>query len=220
MLFTIILFLNELVLKINFSISGSNIEIDENFVKKVNKILELKKPVELSLPIQKFKEKVIVINFKSDLNADNISSSTSNATLETQPCLIKENLNLNLEESFFLNFALGCLKILDKNNLELSTNEVWQKFISAQANFLDRYIIYHYYRTKGWIVRSGLKYGGDFLLYKDGPTYNHASYLVKILNEKTELSWKEFLAINRLVETFNKVIFFNIFITWLFVYFH
>ena len=38
----------------------------------------------------------------------------------------------------------------------------WQTFQKRDPRFLQRYIVYHYFRSKGWIPKSGLKYGVDF----------------------------------------------------------
>lgn len=154
-----------------------------------------------------FNEEVIVICPQLQLNANDQSVDNINAELKVRKFPLKESLNLNFEEAFFLNFALQCLKVTDGNNVVFSSNELWKKFCSIQQNFCEKYLVYHYYRSKGWIVHSGLKYGGDYLLYKDGPAYNHATFLVKIVSEGTNFIWRDFLAINRLVETFNKVSF-------------
>lgn len=75
---------------------------------------------------------------------------------------IKESLHLTFEESFFLVFALGCLRIMDYQGKILSIEEVWDHFCRDDIYFIQKYIIYHYYRSKGWVVKPGLKYGGDF----------------------------------------------------------
>ena len=40
--------------------------------------------------------------------------------------------------------------------------------------FLVNYAIYHHYRSLGWVVRSGIKFCVDYLLYKRGPVFHHA----------------------------------------------
>ena len=37
--------------------------------------------------------------------------------------------------------------------------------------------------TKGWVVRDGTKFGSDFLLYKHGPPFFHASYSVRLFRQ-------------------------------------
>ncbi|KAK6636132.1 hypothetical protein RUM43_009784 [Polyplax serrata] len=181
--------------------------VDEPFRKIVNDILESKKAKVTTLQ-KDFNEEVIVICPQPQLNANDQSVDNISAELKIRKFPVKESLNLNFEEAFFLNFALQCLKVTDGNNVVFSSNELWKKFCSIQQNFCEKYLVYHYYRSKGWIVHSGLKYGGDYLLYKDGPAYNHATFLVKIVSEGTNFIWRDFLAINRLVETFNKEVIF------------
>lgn len=66
-------------------------------------------------------------------------------------------------------------------------------------------MVYYWFRTRGWVVRSGLKYGGDFLLYEKGPDFCHSSYLVNVLDDDAQLSWEDLALMQRLVETFKKV---------------
>lgn len=46
--------------------------------------------------------------------------------------------------------------------------------------FLVHYAAYHYYRSLGWVVKGGIKFCVDYLLYKRGPVFAHAeSVLVR-----------------------------------------
>ncbi|XP_033226834.1 tRNA-splicing endonuclease subunit Sen2 isoform X2 [Belonocnema kinseyi] len=93
---------------------------------------------------------------------------------------VKETLHLTFEETFFLMFGLGCLRVVDFQGKVLSIKEAWEHFCREDPFFVQKYVIYHYFRSKGWVVKPGLKYGGDFLLYKQGPPFYHASYIVII----------------------------------------
>lgn len=44
--------------------------------------------------------------------------------------------------------------------------------------FLVNYAVYHYYRSLGWIVKSGIKFCVDLLLYKGGPVLHHAECVI------------------------------------------
>ncbi|KAF9427381.1 tRNA splicing endonuclease subunit sen2 [Entomortierella beljakovae] len=119
-----------------------------------------------------------------------------------------EHLQLSLEEAFFLVFAIECISIKSAAdprsglNQTMSIQSCWLQFAQAsaihQANsassplstvydispynpFITRYTVYHYYRSQGWIVKDGLKYGSDFLLYQKGPVFGHSQYAVKIV---------------------------------------
>ena len=54
--------------------------------------------------------------------------------------------------------------------------------------FLMHYVVYHHYRSLGWVVKGGLKFCVDYLLYKRGPVFSHAEYaLFRLLNSTTSL---------------------------------
>ncbi|RNA01912.1 tRNA-splicing endonuclease subunit Sen2, partial [Brachionus plicatilis] len=92
---------------------------------------------------------------------------------------LKESLSLMYEEAFFLKFGLDCLNIFKEKN-PLSIDDLWKIFISYDPNFAFKYAVYHKLRSKGWVLKYGIKYGCDFLVYYEGPDRYHASYSVQI----------------------------------------
>lgn len=42
--------------------------------------------------------------------------------------------------------------------------------------FIINYVVYHHYKSLGWVIKSGIKFCVDYLLYKRGPVFNHAEY--------------------------------------------
>lgn len=79
------------------------------------------------------------------------------------PFGIEEVLALLPEEAFFLHFSLRCLKVVDFDQThEFTTVELLEKFCALNSKFIEQYIVYQYYRSKNWVVKSGLKFGGDF----------------------------------------------------------
>ncbi|XP_018600052.1 tRNA-splicing endonuclease subunit Sen2 isoform X2 [Scleropages formosus] len=77
------------------------------------------------------------------------------------PFQVIEYLQLSPEEAFFLVYALGCLSIY-YNEEPLTIANLWEMFCSAQPNFDTTYAAYHYFRSKGWVPKTGVKYGTDF----------------------------------------------------------
>lgn len=61
--------------------------------------------------------------------------------------------------------------------------------LKPQNTFLPTYATYHHYRSLGWVVRSGLKFGCDFLLYYRGPAFSHAEFAVLIIPDYS--SWSD-----------------------------
>ena len=44
--------------------------------------------------------------------------------------------------------------------------------------FLINYVVYHHYRSLGWVVKGGIKFCVDYLLYKKGPVFTHAEWVL------------------------------------------
>ncbi|KAF8492499.1 hypothetical protein JB92DRAFT_3002755 [Gautieria morchelliformis] len=139
-----------------------------------------------------------------------------------------EHLQLTLQEAFFLLWCLDCLRVLDMNTQEFMTlSEIWTAFQRAHLTlppsvsekprfdnpFLVNYAVYHHYRSLGWVVRSGIKFCVDYLLYKRGPVFHHAEFGVTVcpvyedtedqsnspfdLPNTTPFSWSWLSTINR-----------------------
>lgn len=82
--------------------------------------------------------------------------------IESEGFPIREALHLTFEETFFLLFGLGCLQVIHFDGNLLNVNNAWLYFCKEKPDFLQKYVVYHYYRSKGWVVKPALKYGGDF----------------------------------------------------------
>ncbi|KAJ3317952.1 hypothetical protein HDV06_001026 [Boothiomyces sp. JEL0866] len=94
---------------------------------------------------------------------------------------IKEDFLLMPEECFFLSFGLGCLDLYSER--KLSIQQQWDLFCKLDDKFPIRYAVYHHYRSLGYVVRSGILFGTDYVLYSQGPQYRHADYCVWIVDQ-------------------------------------
>ncbi|NXN97636.1 SEN2 endonuclease, partial [Rhinopomastus cyanomelas] len=127
------------------------------------------------------------------------------------PFRISEYLQLSLEEAFFLVYALGCLSIYYGEE-PLTILKLWEFFSEVKPNFKTTYMAYHYFRSKGWVPKVGLKYGTDLLLYRKGPPFYHASYSViaELVDDNFEgslrrpLCWKTLSGLNRMTVNASK----------------
>lgn len=126
-----------------------------------------------------------------------------------QPAAIAENqehLQLSQEEAFFLVYGLGVLQIYcDDSDTILPASSLLPLFrrhsyfpphsISAPVEpddpFMLSYAAYHHYRSLGWVVRSGVKFSVDYLLYNRGPAFSHAEFAINILPSYSHPYWSE-----------------------------
>ena len=110
--------------------------------------------------------------------------------LELEPC-----------ETFFLSYALGCLLVKKRGEEDdMNLDQMWDLFVGWDPGFPAKYRVYHHFRAKGWVVRPGIKFGSDWLLYKAGPPFYHASYSVKVQQKGQEMSAAELAGLNRVTE--------------------
>jgi len=88
---------------------------------------------------------------------------------------------------------LDCLTILDSKTLEpMALQQIWAAFQNVHFTklpshsfhfdnpFLVNYVAYHHYRSLGWVVKGGIKFCVDYLLYKRGPVFSHAEFGVVV----------------------------------------
>lgn len=119
---------------------------------------------------------------------------------------------LTLHEAFFLAHSLDCLSLHSDKQEILTIEFCWSLFrdyhkhSNLQLDFAIEYGVYHYFRTRGWVVKSGTNYGTNFLLYKEGPSIDHAQYAVIISCESDEMDiksrgWNSLLTYHRVVQT-------------------
>lgn len=137
-------------------------------------------------------------------------SQTTSSEIQNQ-----EHLTLSLEEAFFLSYSLGILNIhcdsTDSTDSISSDSTILpplsllslfrrhshhppRSLSSPQQPddpFLLSYVVYHHYRSLGWVVRSGIKFGVDYLLYNRGPAFSHAEFAVTILPSYSHPYWAE-----------------------------
>jgi len=144
-------------------------------------------------------------------NAEQLAKEVEPKPRSTHPVVEVEDLEhlqLTLEEAFFLTFGLGALSITDgssKNGKQFSNIELLQFFrmnsyippTSADAllpddPFMVKYVVYHHFRSLGWVVKPGVKFAVDYLLYNRGPVFSHAEFAVIIVPSYTHPGWKAY----------------------------
>lgn len=118
----------------------------------------------------------------------------------------EEHLQISNEETFFLVYCLGALRVADREtNAVIPTSSLFSllchhshyppRLPSADLQpddpFLISYAVYHHFRSLGWVVRSGVKFGTDYLLYNRGPVFSHAEFAVIIVPSYEHPYWTE-----------------------------
>lgn len=150
----------------------------------------------------------------------------------------QEHFQITLEEAFFLTYSLGVLTVLDPvTRSPISNKDLFTLFrkssyfppltnpgLAPDDPFILNYVVYHHFRSLGWVVRGGVKFAVDFMLYNRGPVFSHAEFAVVILpsysdpywstdawlqnyvKEKEKRTWAWFHCINRVITQVKKTL--------------
>lgn len=140
---------------------------------------------------------------RSDIKTE-IGDLSDEEDIEEEIITNQEYLQLTLEEAFFLKYALGVLEVRHGPNREsfipshyLLLNFAEHGFFPPRKGFevqpddpfMLNYVVYHHFRSLGWVVRPGIKFSVDYLLYERGPVFNHANFAVIIMPSYSHPYW-------------------------------
>lgn len=114
----------------------------------------------------------------------------------------KTPLELSLIEALYL---------VEKGELEVYTDNrriEYKELLRYCEKYIPRfkilYLVYKDLREKGYIVRSGLKFGCDYAVYELGPGLDHAPYLIHVLNINEKIDPIEIVRAGRLSHSVRK----------------
>ncbi|KAL2810209.1 hypothetical protein BJX63DRAFT_423261 [Aspergillus granulosus] len=138
-------------------------------------------------------------------SGDNLLADGPDASAETT-ITNEEHLQLSNEEAFFLVYGLGALHVFDQDRKAvLSPASLLQLFchhsytpprdpslnLLPDDPFLVSYVVYHHFRSLGWVVRSGVKFGVDYIIYNRGPVFSHAEFAIVVIPSYDHPYWSE-----------------------------
>lgn len=114
-------------------------------------------------------------------------------------------IQLSLLEALFL-MEKNKIIVLDGKNKEIPFEKYMKKATKIEPNFWIRYSVYKDMRSRGYIVKTALKFGADFRVYDRGikPGEDHARWIVYPVHEGATLTWYEFAAKNRVAHSTKK----------------
>ncbi len=99
-----------------------------------------------------------------------------------------------------------------ENKKELDFEELSSDLAEKDSSILLKYRVYKDLRSRGLVVKTGLKYGAHFRVYERGetPGSSHSPYLVHAIPENTELTPQEIARAVRLAHGVRKKMIFGI----------
>ncbi len=110
-----------------------------------------------------------------------------------------------LVEALFL-IEKGRMEIFDDKNKLVDFDDFVKKARKHEPNFWIKYVVYRDMRSRGYIIKTALKFGADFRVYDRGikPGDDHAKWILYPVHEGSVLTWHEFSAKNRVAHSTRK----------------
>jgi tRNA-intron endonuclease len=120
----------------------------------------------------------------------------------------EDGLQLSLIEALYL-IEKGKLDVVIDSEA-VSIEKMFQ-IIRNQGSFAN-YVVFKDLRNRGYIVKTGFKYGSEFRLYERGksPGDGHSNYLVKVANENSEFMMSDLSSYVRVAHGVNKKLLFAV----------
>ncbi len=110
----------------------------------------------------------------------------------------KDNyLVLSLFEVIYL-MEKGKFEVQDEKGKNLSLKDLFE--IGKEKNFLNKYTVFKDLRDRGFVTKTGLKFGFDFRVYPRGakPGEEHTQWVIQVKGQENTCSWTEFSRMLRL----------------------
>ena len=113
-----------------------------------------------------------------------------------------DSLNISLIEACYL-LEKGRLDIYE-DDVECSVGYIID--LLKEQELFGKYVVYRDLKDRGYVIKTGFKYGSDFRLYNrgGGPGQGHSDYLVKIIFENYEINALDFASYVRVSHGVNK----------------
>ena len=115
------------------------------------------------------------------------------------------NISLSLIEAYFL-LEKEKIIVLDGRNRPMAKENFLKRAKKLIPNFLVKYSVFRDMRSRGYIVKTALKFGADFRVYDRGvkPGEDHAKWVLFPVHESEALTWHGFAAKNRVAHSTKK----------------
>ncbi len=117
--------------------------------------------------------------------------------------IFKAKMILNFYETLYLK-RNKLIKTLDEEGNEIEEEWIVKEASKYVDDFEIKYVVYEDLRKKGYIPKSGTRFGATFLVYKYGPGIDHAPFLVDVMKKEDKLKVTEIIRAGRLSHSVKK----------------
>jgi len=131
-----------------------------------------------------------------------------------RPIALHEKSKFGKIESDFLHLSLieACY-LQEKGRLNIYEDDVkcsvgYLIDLLKEEELYGKYVVYRDLKDRGYVIKTGFKYGTEFRLYNrgGGPGQGHSDYLVKIIFENYDINALDFASYVRVSHGVNKML--------------
>lgn len=114
-------------------------------------------------------------------------------------------IHYSLVEGLYL-LERGKMELSDQHHRPVTFDQFVKHARKIEPNFWIRYVAFKDMRSRGYIVKTALKFGADFRVYDRGikPGEDHAKWIMYPVHEASGFTWYEFSAKNRVAHSTRK----------------
>ena len=148
------------------------------------------------------------MKISAHMSGETIYSNSSEAYSLHEKSRFGERVDGKIRYSFY-----EALFLVEKNRMDVFSKnkmipplELVKKMQRYDKRINVKYSVFKDLRTKGYTVKTALKFGADFRIYEKGkkPGEEHAKWVVFCDFESNKLTWHEFSAKNRVAHSTKK----------------
>ncbi len=151
------------------------------------------------------KEKVIGYLQEGVVMLENSDSARNLCNQNCYGTLVEKKVQMSLIEALYL-IDKKKIEVMKTKKKAFEQDEFLKKAQKQERNFWTKYVVYKDLRSRGYIVKTALKFGADFRVYDRGikPGQDHAKWIVYPVRETQSFTWHEFSAKNRVAHSTKK----------------
>ena len=146
--------------------------------------------------------------YRAFITSGKIHASSSEAFSLHEKSRLGEKVNDRIEYSYLEALYLVAKKYMSVSDTkkQLSFETLLKKAMKDDKRTLVKFTLFKNLRDKGYIVKTALKFGADFRIYRKGvkPGEDHALWIAYAVRESESHSWHDFAAKNRVAHSTKK----------------
>lgn len=144
----------------------------------------------------------------SKFTGGKVTSSSSEAFSLHEKSCFGEKKESKIEYS-----AIEALFLVSENKMKLfsgkktiNEEQLLKKIKKTDKKIETKFTVFRDIRKKGYIIKTGLKFGAEFRVYDLGvkPGKDHARWILYCVKENEAMNWHEFAAKNRIAHSTKK----------------